>query len=267
MSAKKELKKFQENIRHEADTELCLVQQRNNNDYASDIFDISYFWYNIFFFFLQPQQNMIRSRSLLKHGLLPFASRTYSSIPPDKLPPFSPKKSIGEVLAHIYKDVPEVPTDHVPSMKKLLINAKVFTAYNWQMLSDADKADIKKAGLPAAVINDLNDAVRVGLLLPAFKYAEKVAFLEPLAPHLKGKIDNEARTIAQHATQVDEGWNLMSKNCEALCFNYQIMAVPTFRSLKDMGEMSICSPPPPRHPSSPPRSCASPTSPEWKSSC
>ena len=39
------------------------------------------------------------------------------------------------------------------------------------------KADIKKAGLPEAVINDLNKAVRVGLLLPAFKYAERVAFL------------------------------------------------------------------------------------------
>ena len=114
---------------------------------------------------------MIRSRftSSLKHGLLPFASRTYSFIPPNKLPLFSPKKPIGEVLAHIYKDVPEVPTDHVPSMKKLLIDAKVFTAVDWQRLPDDRKTKLESTGLPYAVIASLNDAVRVGLLLPTLK--------------------------------------------------------------------------------------------------
>ena len=59
------------------------------------------------------------------------------------------------------------------------VHQQVFLQFELRtaMLSDGGKADIKKAGLPEAVINSLNDAVRVGLLLPAFKYADQVQFL------------------------------------------------------------------------------------------
>ena len=61
--------------------------------------------------------------------------------------------------------------------QQLFLQFVLRTAVHWQELSESGKADIKNAGLPEAVINDLNKAVRVGLLLPAFKYAEKMAFL------------------------------------------------------------------------------------------
>ena len=93
---------------------------------------------------------------------------------------------------------------------------KVRTAVDWQMLSDADKTDIKKAGLHAAVINSLNDAVRVGLLLPAFKYADEVAFLR--APHFD--VVNEARSVVEFAEQVDNDWVLTRYSCNALCHSY-----------------------------------------------
>ena len=85
---------------------------------------------------------------------------------------------------------------------------------------DADKQAIKQAGLPQAVINDLNTAVQQGLLLPSFKYYDEVKFLEN-PPHAG---QAEARTVVLHARQVDDGWNLSRRDCDALCVNYQIVA-------------------------------------------
>ena len=100
-------------------------------------------------------------------------------------------------------------------LKKYLIA----TAANWQMLSDADNADIKKAGLPAAVINDLNDAVRVDLLLPAFKYADKVEFLKE-GDHMTHP---EVKSIIEYAFGVDAKWILDRTECQSLCEEIRAM--------------------------------------------
>ena len=102
---------------------------------------------------------------------------------------------------------------------QLLQRFSITTVGQWQDLSDTDKQEIKKAGMPQAVINDLNKAVRKGLLLPAFKYADHVAFLKS-DDHAGFK---ETRTIIQHGFLVDDGWVLDRPDCDALCVNMQIV--------------------------------------------
>jgi hypothetical protein len=59
-----------------------------------------------------------------------------------------------------------------------------------------------------------------GLLLPAFKYADKVAFLDTDDHRQKY---NEPKTILQHALDVDNNWVLDRPDCESVCLNYQIV--------------------------------------------
>src|SRR5262245_25291931 len=74
-----------------------------------------------------------------------------------KQPPWSRFKPIAEVLRECR------PLDTEEDFKLYhdkLEPFKIRTARNWLELSDEDKRLIHAAGLPEAVINDLNDAVR-----------------------------------------------------------------------------------------------------------
>ena len=58
---------------------------------------------------------------------------------------------------------------------KLIFDAGISTAKNWLELSDEDKMEIKNAGLPQAVINDLNNYVPLFLLkAPTFKPSKPI---------------------------------------------------------------------------------------------
>ena len=92
------------------------------------------------------------------------------------------------------------------------------TAKDWLELPDDRKKRIEDAGLPYAVINSLNDAVRQGLLLPAFKYRQQVSFL---ADEVKYSTIGEASSVVQCAEIVDDAWNLARKNCDLLCHIYE----------------------------------------------
>ena len=107
---------------------------------------------------------------------------------------------------------------------------RIATAVNWLELPDTDKQAIKLAGLPEAVINDLNKAVRQGLLLPAFKYYDEVKFMEDhLIKMPSTAVHDEAMTVVQCAQQVDDGWVLTRKDCDVLCHNYQRMVEWTMK--------------------------------------
>ena len=152
------------------------------------------------------QQNMMRSRFMLFKR----------SIPPDKLPPFSPKKRIGEVL----KECREFDTHaEIEDYKNKLDKFRVRTAVDWHKLPDAEKEAIKKDGLHQTVITSLNDAVRVGLLLPAFKYADKVAFLKEGDHHEH----DEVQSIIAYAYGVDAKWILERTECQTLCEEIRAM--------------------------------------------
>jgi hypothetical protein len=102
---------------------------------------------------------------------------------------------------------------------KVLDTVKVRSAVNWQRLPDADKAELKKAGLPQAVIDDLNEAVRVGLLLPAFKYADECSFLRD-EPFWTAE---PAKSAVQFAEMVDAGWVQTRRDCDVLRNSYHKM--------------------------------------------
>ena len=99
---------------------------------------------------------------------------------------------------------------------QLLQRFGITTVGQWQELSDTGKQDIKNAGMPEAVINDLTKAVRIGLCMPKFKYCDLVKFL------LESDYANvyEARVLIQFARNVDETWVLTRKDCDVLCHNY-----------------------------------------------
>jgi hypothetical protein len=146
------------------------------------------------------------------------SARVQSSLstPPSKDPPFRPLKPIAEVLKECRPyDSDAERGDYL----KVLDTVKVRSAVNWQRLPDADKAELKKAGLPQAVIDDLNEAVRVGLLLPAFKYADECSFLRD-EPFWTAE---PAKSAVQFAEAVDANWVLTRRECDVLCNNYQKM--------------------------------------------
>jgi hypothetical protein len=103
---------------------------------------------------------------------------------------------------------------------QVLQRFSIKTVGEWQELSAETKKEIHDAGLPEAVINDLNKAVRVGLLLPSFKYAEQVAFLRG---DKFWSID-EAKTLVQFADNLDDSWVLTREDCDATCNTYHKVA-------------------------------------------
>jgi hypothetical protein len=139
-----------------------------------------------------------------------------STTPPSKDPPFRPLKPIAEVLKECR------PNDREEQLKAdlgLLDKFRISTAVNWQELSDASKKNLQANGLPEAVINDLNKAVRIGLLLPAFKYADECSFLRD-EPFWSAE---PAKAVVQFAEAVDSNWVLTRRDCDVLCNSYQKM--------------------------------------------
>jgi hypothetical protein len=100
-----------------------------------------------------------------------------------------------------------------------LSQQQISTAADWLNTSKKVKAGLEKAGLPESVINSLDDAVRTGLLMPAFKYVERVQFLRE-KPYVSC---GESLSIIQLAQTVDDSWVLTRKDCDALCLNYARM--------------------------------------------
>jgi len=96
----------------------------------------------------------------------------------------------------------------------------ILTAEDWLALPQRIKDDLESSGLPFSVINSINRTVHVGLLLPEFKYADKVSFME--ASEHKDT-HQEALTIWDHASIVDASWILSRTSCQTLCENYQEM--------------------------------------------
>ena len=110
--------------------------------------------------------------------------------------------------------------------EKVLLQFGISTVSQWQELSKESKKKIEKEGLPEAVINDLNKAVRVGLLMPEFKYAEEVASIREKFYHI-----DEVKSLVQYATDVDSCWLLNRQDCDTLCQAYQQMAEWTMKFL------------------------------------
>jgi hypothetical protein len=111
---------------------------------------------------------------------------------------------------------------------QVLQRFSIRTVEEWHNLSDADKQDVKTAGIPQAVINDLNTNVRRGLLLPEFKFAEKAAFL---SDKKYAGIRDEAKSLLQYALLIDDAWVLTRTECDALCHNYQRMVELTLKAV------------------------------------
>ena len=145
-----------------------------------------------------------------------FAIRNVSSVRKTALSPDTPLRDVLE------KCRPFDSTEEKNVFMNVLNKSFVKSAKNWLELSKASKIKLESNGLPENVINDLNSAVHSGLLLPEFKYADKVNFLET-ENHLDHK---EAHTVWGHAAAVDSiwsMWNLNRTDCNALCENYQEM--------------------------------------------
>lgn len=146
-----------------------------------------------------------------------------SNEPLSKAPAFKPFMPMRQVLVECFSstetDTEKPSNEQLKKWLDLLHENAIFTATNWQKLPDDRKETLEKEGLPFSVINSLNEAVRVGLLMPAFKYAKECEFLTT-GDHLKYA---ESRTITEHALLVDDAWRLDRKNCDALCVNMQFV--------------------------------------------
>lgn len=109
---------------------------------------------------------------------------------------------------------------------EIIQDASVYNAENWQYLPDSDKDIFKAKGVSSSIITGLNQAVRVGLLLPSFKFLDKVKFLD-CEEHIHSH--QEALTLWDHAFAVDELWHLDRASCQTLCENYQEMLEITMK--------------------------------------
>ena len=111
---------------------------------------------------------------------------------------------------------------------QILQRFSITTVGQWQDLPNDRKQMLEDAGLPYPVISDLNKAVRRGLLLPEFKFAEKVAFLKDKK---YDAIRDEAQSLLEFAQLIDDGWVLTRTECNALCHSYQRMVELTLKAV------------------------------------
>lgn len=134
---------------------------------------------------------------------------------PDKSPKYGPRTSVKLLLEHYYLThgaSEEDKTERTACILGHLKQLDIFSADGW---SRTPVSQLEQNGIPFALISYINET----LLLPNFKYSEKVRFLEKYAPAY-----SLARSIIQLAETVDSDWRLDRKDCDSICHNYQRMA-------------------------------------------
>ena len=147
--------------------------------------------------------------------------------------PFFKSGGLNKPIADVLKECRPLDDDEerLP-FEKLLHSASIKTAGDWLHLSAEDKRELHtKAELPNPVIYSLNEAVRVGLLMPAFKFEERCRFLRATdSQFFNSSILDEATTVVQLADAVDVHWVLTRVECDALCHTYQRLVELTLKA-------------------------------------
>ena len=108
---------------------------------------------------------------------------------------------------------------------RVLDKHRISTANDWLEFHDDAKRRLEcEDGLPFSTINDLNDAVRVELLMPSvsFRLASEFIRVKRYDDLTTSSVADEASSILEFAETVDNNWMVaMSRShCNAFCHSY-----------------------------------------------